>query len=307
MRAARIHAYGHSDQIQLEDVANPTPRADEVLVRVSAAGVNPVDWKIREGYFAGRGPTRFPITLGQDFVGTVIALGEAVTDIEASEDVYGFATGAYAELVIVSPQMIAAKPLTVDDVTAAGLPTPGLTALQCVTGVVQPKPGQVILIHGAAGGVGSIATQLVQWKGGRVIANASARDAAYLLSLGVAQVIDYGIERFEDRVHEVDAVIDLVGGDTLARSYDLVRPGGVLVTTVSALDTTRVKQRGIRGAHVVMQKNRVDLERLAQLVDDGIVKPRQTRVLPLADAREGQDLTQLDHEQAKVVLAIGRH
>jgi NADPH:quinone reductase-like Zn-dependent oxidoreductase len=305
MKAARIHAYGHSDQIELEDVAPPTPGPDQVLVRVSAAGVNPIDWKIREGFLAGRAPAEFPITLGQDFVGTVIALGEAVTDVEASEEVYGFATGAYAEFVIVLPKMIATKPLTVDDVTAAGLPTPGLTALQCVTEVVQPKPGQVILIHGAAGSVGSVATQLVQWKGGRVVANASARDAAYLASLGVVRVIDHGTERFEDRVQDVDAVIDLVGGGTLARSYEVVRPGGVLVTTVGPLDTARTQQHRIRGVQLVMQKNRADLERLARLVDDGIVKPRPTHVLPLARVREGQDLNQLDHDPAKVVLAVG--
>src|SRR5262249_4309576 len=154
-------------------------------------GVNPVDWKIREGLRATTAPRAFPFTVGQDFAGKVISLGEDVRSIEASDTVYGFADGAYAEYAVVSPSMIASKPRTVHDTTAAALPTPGRTALQTVRDAIQPRQGQTILIHGAGGGVGSIATQLCLSRGARVIATAADRDAAYLRELGVGQVIDY--------------------------------------------------------------------------------------------------------------------
>jgi len=210
MKAARIHAYGHSDQILVEDVSQPSPSPDQVLVKIRDAGVNPVDWKIREGYLAQASPRQFPFTLGQDFCGEVLALGGNVTDIEAGDEVYGFANGTYAEYTVASPDMIASKPSTVDDAVAAALPTPGLTALQLVENIVKPEPGQVILIHGAAGGVGSIATQLCIARGARVLTTASLADAAYLTSLGVALAIDYRSEKFEAKADEVDAVIELL-------------------------------------------------------------------------------------------------
>jgi NADPH:quinone reductase-like Zn-dependent oxidoreductase len=169
MKAARIHEYGHSDRIKIEDVAMPRASPDEVLVRIDAAGVNPVDWKIREGMLARRTQRHLPFTLGQDFAGQVIAVGEDVTEFDEDDEVYGFAPGTYAEYAVVAPDMIANKPAFVDDVVAAALPTPGLTALQTVREVA-PLRDQTILIHGAAGGVGSIATQLVLATGARVIA-----------------------------------------------------------------------------------------------------------------------------------------
>lgn len=301
MKAIRIHAYGHSDQIVVEDISQPTPGPNEVLVRIRDAGVNPVDWKIREGYMAKVAPRGFPFTLGQDFCGEVLALGANVRDVEAGDVVYGFASGAYAECAVVSPEMFASKPATVDDAVAAGLPTPGLTALQIVTSVVQPAQGQTILIHGAAGSVGSIATQLCLASGARVIATASAEDAAYLLSLGVAQAIDYKVERFEALVHDVDVVIDLVGGDTFARSVGVLREGGLIVTTVGSIDPA--KDKPVRAVRFLMERNQADLEELARLVDAGVVKSRGARVLPLDAAREAQDLSQTGHIATKLVLA----
>jgi NADPH:quinone reductase-like Zn-dependent oxidoreductase len=298
MKAARIHAYGHSEQIQVEDISQPDPKPNEVLIKIRAAGINPVDWKLREGYM-----TRpLPLTLGQDFCGEVLALGADVVDVEAGEEVYGFAHGAYAEYAVVSPRMFATKPISVDDATAAGLPTPGLTALQIVEQHVRPGPGQTVLIHGAAGAVGSIATQLCIARGARVIANASRNDAEYLASLGVAQVIDYRSQRFEDVVHDVDAVIALVGGDTLARSVDVVRKDGLLVSALGPIEAA--EDRPIRVVPFVMQRNREDLVTLARLVDSGTIKPRPTRAVPLAQVREAQDLVQKGHPSEKLVFAI---
>ena len=298
MKAVRIHDYGHSDQIHIEDVAMPTPKADEILVRISAAGTNPVDWKIREGFMAKAAPRALPFTLGQDFAGEVIAVGEEVTGIEGSESVYGFANGAYAEFAVVSPAMIAGKPQSIDDAVAAGLPTPGLTALQIVDELIDPKPDQTVLIHGAAGGVGAIATQLCLSRGARVIATASERDHAYLNELGVALAIDYRTQRFEDFVSEVDAVIDLVGGDTLKRSFDVVHRDGQIVTTVGPVDGAT----SVRVTHIVMKKNAADLVELAELVDTGVIKPRASRVLALAEASLAQDLNQQHRTSDKLVL-----
>ncbi len=304
MRAIRIHAYGHSDQVQVEDIATPSPGPGDVLVGIHAVGVNPIDWKIREGLRAKLAPRELPFTLGQDFAGKVLSLGEDARGIEASDTVYGFANGAYAEYAVVSPSMIASKPRTVHDTTAAGLPTPGLTALQTVRDAIQPRQGQTVLIHGAAGGVGSIATQLCLSRGARVVATAASRDAAYLHRLGVTEIIDYHTERFEDRVTQVDAVIDLVGGDTLARSLAVLRKGGVVATTVGPLDPAELTRRGLRGVHIVMQKNASDLEELSRLVDEGIVKPLPVRVMTLAEARAAQDLIQSGSSSEKIVLEV---
>jgi NADPH:quinone reductase-like Zn-dependent oxidoreductase len=308
MKAARIHAYGHSDQVRLEDIAVPSPGASELLVRIHAIGVNPVDWKIREGLLARAASRSLPFTLGQDFAGTVISLGEAVGGIEASDAVYGFANGAYAEYAVASPSMIASKPRTVHDTIAAGLPTPGLTALQIVRDVIQPRQGQTILIHGAAGGVGSIATQLCLSRGVRVIATAASRDASYLRDLGVTEVVDYHTERFEDRVKQadlvLDIVLDLVGGDTLTRSLAVLRKGGVLATTVGPLDPAATARHGVRGVHIVMQKNAHDLEELARLVDDGTIKPLPVRMMALGEAPAAQDLSQSGGSPGKLVLEV---
>ncbi len=282
----------------------PRPGAGDVLVQIHAVGVNPIDWKIREGLRAKTAPRQLPFTLGQDFAGKVLSIGEDVRGIEASDTVYGFADGAYAEYAVVSPSMIASKPRTVHDTTAAGLPTPGLTALQTVRDAVQPREGQTVLIHGAAGGVGSIATQLCLSRRARVVATAASRDAAYLHRLGVAEIIDYHTERFEDRVKQVDAVIDVVGGDTLARSIAVLRKGGVVATTVGPLDPAALTRRGLRGVHIVMQKNASDLEELARLVDEGTVQPHPVHVMTLAEARAAQDLSQSGSSSEKIVLEI---
>jgi NADPH:quinone reductase-like Zn-dependent oxidoreductase len=302
MKAARIHDYGHSDQIRIEHIAVPAQTSSDVLVRIDAAGVNPVDWKIREG-LARFGPRDLPFTLGQDFSGQVIAVGEDVLDIEADEEVYGFASGAYAEYAVVRPDWIANKPITIDDATAATLPTPGLTAMQMVRAIA-PRAGQTILIHGAGGAVGSLATQLVLETGARVIANAGAHDAEYLRSLGVDQVIDYKSQRFDEMLRDIDAVIDLVGGETLARSFGITKRGGAIATALGPLDDAVVSSSGIRAFHIVMQRNSADLLELARLVDAGTIKPRHPRVLPLEDAGAAQDLNQTHKTSDKLVLEV---
>jgi NADPH:quinone reductase-like Zn-dependent oxidoreductase len=242
------------------------------------------------------------MTLGQDFCGEALALGADVAGVRAGDEIYGFANGTYAEYAVTTPDLFATKPTTIDDVLAAALPTPGLTALQLVRDAIDAKAGDTILIHGAAGGVGSVATQLCLAKGVRVIATASAQDVAYLYSLGVAQVFDYKVERFDATLRGLDAVIDLVGGDAFARSIGVLRDGGMLATTVSSVDAANGKP--VRAVRIVMRKNALDLEELARLVDAGTIKPRAPRVMPLDAAREAQDLSQTGRVAKKVVLAL---
>ena len=219
MKAIRIHQFGDANTLQLEDAPNINIADDQLLVRVRAAGVNPIDWKIRQGYMKDIMHTNFPLTIGQDFAGEVVDKGKSVTQFAKGDRVFGFAQGTYAEFAAAPASMVAKIPDGVDFATAAALPTAGLTALQIIRDFVRAKPGMTILIHGAAGGVGSFASQIAKNSGARVIGTATGDDIQYLKSIGVDEVIDYKRERFEDKVHDVDAVVDLVGGDTLARSY----------------------------------------------------------------------------------------
>jgi NADPH:quinone reductase-like Zn-dependent oxidoreductase len=304
MKAYRIHSYGHSDQLKLEEVPRPDVRPGQVLVRIGAAGVNPVDWKIREGYMKEVLPLRLPLTMGQDFSGEVIAAGPDVQEFHVGDGVFGFATGSYAEFAAIPTQSVAHMPKSVDFVAAAAIPTPGLTAYQIILDVVRAAQGQRILIHGAGGSVGSFAVQLAVWKKARVLATASSDDASYLQSLGVEQVIDYRSERFEEKVRDVDAVVDLVGEEMLARSYGVVQPGGMIVTAVGILDDEELRRRKLRGVRFVMKRDAAQLEALARLVDEGVVKVRVAEVLPFSEAPRAQDLNQSGKAHGKVVLRV---
>ncbi|HLY10368.1 MAG TPA: NADP-dependent oxidoreductase [Planctomycetota bacterium] len=302
MRAARIYAYGHSDQIRLEDAPRPAIGPGDVLVKVRAAGVNPVDWKIREGYFRDSMAVSFPFTLGQDFSGDVTECGPDVGGFKRGDSVFGFASGAYAEFVSVRAGALAQKPRSIDYQMAASIPTPGLTAYQLIIDIIRAAKDQSILIHGAAGGVGAFAVQLARWKGARVMATASSEDLPELKQLGAYEVIDYKSERFEDRVKGVDAVVDLVGGETLARSYSVVKPGGIVVSIVGPPDQHQLQLKQIRGQFYRMQRDADDLKKLADLIHRGTLKVRVKQAFPLMLAKEAQDLSQGGRSHGKIVL-----
>lgn len=304
MKAIRIHEYGSANTLSLEDIPRLSITDDQILVRINDAGVNPIDWKIREGYLKQVMPATFPLTIGQDFAGEVVELGKAVTRFAPGDKVFGFAHGTYAEYAAASASTVAAIPNSVDFVTAAALPTAGSTALQIVRDVIDPKPGKTVLIHGAAGGVGSYATQIAQYLSLRVIGTASGADIDYLKSFGVDKLIDYKRERFEDQVRGVDAVIDLVGGDTLARSYAVVRSGGVLATTVQPIDEAAAHRAGIRAVQVIMKRNAADLAELARLVESGAVKPRLGETMSLSEARKAQELSETGKTHGKIILKV---
>jgi NADPH:quinone reductase-like Zn-dependent oxidoreductase len=295
MKAVRIHFSGDASHVRMEDVQPPSMMEDDhVLVRIRDAGVNQFD-------FSPAAPTR---TLGMDFSGQVVETGVRARNFARGDRVFGFANGSYAEFAAIPARAMARMPRSTDFVAAAALPTPGLTAYQIMMHEVQLDEDQSVLIHGAASIVGALAVQLGVWKRARIIAVASAEDAPYLASLGVHQVLDYRKKKFDAQVGEVDAVVDLVGGDALARSYGIVRQGGVIVTTAGRLDQAVLDRNGIRGEQFELQPNGTQLRVVARLVDEGILVPRLSRVLPLADAPLAQELMQARGAQGKIVLSV---
>ncbi|HXE14052.1 MAG TPA: NADP-dependent oxidoreductase [Bryobacteraceae bacterium] len=305
MKAIRIHEYGDSNTLQLEETPTLSIQSNQILVRVRDAGVNPIDWKIRAGYLKNVMHAAFPMTIGQDFAGEVVERGKDVLSFNTGDRVFGFAQGTYAEYAAAPASTVALMPANMTFEIGASLPTPGLTALQIVRDVVEVKPGMTILIHGAAGSVGSFTTQVARHTGARIIGTASGEDdIAWLKSLGIEQVIDFRQEHFEEKVHGVDGVVDLVGGDTLGRSYAVVRKGGVLATTVQPVDQATAKRAGIRAIQVRMKWNAPDLAELAKLVDQGVLKSRLGTTLNLAQAREAQELSEQGKTRGKLVLKV---
>ncbi|HXH74140.1 MAG TPA: NADP-dependent oxidoreductase [Bacteriovoracaceae bacterium] len=304
MKAIQIHNYGHSDQLKIENIPEPTPGENEVFVEVHAVGVNPMDWKIREGLYKDMMPVDFPLTVGQDFSGQVIGTGENTHGFQKGDMVYGFAPGAYAEFVCVNEATIAKIPEDVDYITAAAIPTAGLTAYQLIMNAIDLKADQTVLIQGAGGGVGSFAVQLALWKKAKIIATADGGDIEFLKKMGITEIINFEREKFEDRVKDVDAVIDLVGGDTLKRSYAVLKKGGVIATTVGQVDEDVLKQIGARGVNFVVKQNSEDLAHLANLVDQDILRPRIFEVFPLEEARRAQDDLQRHHSHGKIILEV---
>lgn len=304
MKAIRIYEYGNADTLKLDEAPQLSIEDDQILVRVRDAGVNPIDWKIRQGYMKQVMPANFPLTLGQDFAGEVVERGKAVDQFAIGNRVFGFAQGTYAEYAAAPISTVAAMPKSMDFATAAALPTAGSTALQIIRDIVKAAPGITVLIHGAAGGVGSFASQIARNMGARVIGTATGPDLDYLKSLHVDEVIDFKRERFEEKAGGVDAVVDLVGGETLARSYAVVKKGGVLVTTVQPVDESAAKQAGIRAVQMFMKRNAADLAELARLVEKGAVKPRLSQTMELRQAREAQELSETGRAQGKVVLKV---
>lgn len=305
MKAIRIYEYGNADQLRIEDTPHLTPGEGQVLVKVRAAGVNPIDWKIRAGYMKQRMSVQLPLTMGQDFAGEVVDRGNQAGEFNVGQRVFGFAQGTYSEYAVAPISTIAAIPDSLSFEVAAALPTAGLTALQIIRDHANVQAGKTVLIHGAAGGVGSFATQIAKARGAKVIGTATGNeDIQYLKSIGTDQVIDFKQERFEEKVHDVDAVVDLVGGETQKRSFAVLKKGGVLISTVQPVDESAAKRAGIRGQHIVMQRNDSDLRELATLVEKGSVKPRLGRILPLTQAKEAQEISEHGGSKGKLILKV---
>ncbi len=296
MRAARIHKFGGSDVVAIEEVDAPKQRVKHALVRVVAAGVNPVDWATREHIYNPKGADRVPMTLGQDFAGIIseIAPGSR-SRFREGDEVFGEAWGAFAEEINVPVKDLVRKPGEIDFATAAALPMPGLTAWQLVR-TARASPGKKILIHGAGGSVGSLTAQ---------IATASRRSFRFLHRIGVDEVIDYQHGRFEEKVSHVDVVIEHLGGDVQKRSFRVLNPGGMLINLVGEMDRRAARKARVRGVLFGMKYDTRDLARIASLAADGTIDPHVSKVLSLDAVRKGLDLNQRGRSHGKVILQVG--
>lgn len=308
MKAIRLHGRGNPDQLVYEEAPEPRPGPGEVLIRVAASGiiVTELQWDITYQTLAGA-PRPLPIP-GHDLSGVVAEVSADVTGVAVGDAVYGMLgygrDGADAEYAIALPSELAPKPHTLDDVQAAAVPLAALTAWQAFVLHAQVAPGQRVLIHGASGGVGTYAVQLAHWMGAEVLATAAARNAAFLRDLGADQVIDYATTRFEDVVHDVDVVLDLVGGDTLTRSWQVVREGGVLVSVVSPPPPDPSPRPEVRFVYFIVEPSGAQLRQIGGLLDAGQVRPIVDQVFPLAEARQAYDAGIHGHPRGKIVLTI---
>jgi NADPH:quinone reductase-like Zn-dependent oxidoreductase len=287
MKAVLQHAYSGPESLRFEDAPKPSPRAGEVLIRVRAAGVTPTEllWLPSRTTQSGT-PRPLPFIPGHEFSGEVVALADGVSEFGVGEEVYGmndwFGDGAQAEYCLARVTDIARRPTSVDHVHAAVTPISALTAWQGLFDRARIEAGQHVLIHGAAGGVGSFAVQLAHQRGVRVTATVSAANVGVARELGADEVVDYRAERFEERVHEVDAVFDTVGGDTLRRSWNVLKPSGRLVTIAATEEDSRDERT--RAAFFIVEPRRAELEQTARLIDSGEVRPIVGAEFPLADA-----------------------
>lgn len=303
MQAIRVHEFGGADVLKLEDLPRPQPGPGEVLVSVRAIGVNPVDWKIREGHMRER--TQLPLTPGRDFAGEVAEPGPGVP-LLPGDRIFGFARGSYAQFALAAASEVAKIPASVSLEQAAALPTPGLTASQMITRAAL-RPEQTILVHGAGGSVGSIALQLARLEGATVIATVFGADAGYVAELGVEKVIKSEQQHFEEVVGNVDAVVDLIGDDVQRRSWPLIRDGGCLISSVGLAggpEQQAAERRGVRAIAFFMQPERAGLDRLAAMVADGELQVRIGPVVAFPDARQAQNLAQQGNSHGKVLLRV---
>lgn len=308
MKAIRIHEFGGPNVLQLEDIKIPVPAHDEVLIKVYASSVNPVDHKIVAGEAQEKFPIKFPLTIGWDVSGVIEAMGDKVRNFNTGDEVYGrpFPTtnGAFAEYVVIKADQISLKPKSIDHINAAAVPLAGLTAWQGLFKHGELKKGQKVLIHAASGGVGTFAVQFAKWKGAYVIGTASASNLSFIKQLGVDEAIDYENERFEEQVQDADLVLDLVGDETQQRSIAVLKEKGRLITTVMPQFQQEAKEKGIRLEGFTAQSNPNDLKKMAELIDEGKVYPVISSVLNLEDAAKAEQLNIDGHPRGKIVIKV---
>lgn len=308
MKAIRIHAYGGPEVLRYEEAPRPHLAEGDVLVRVHAAGINPVDWKVRQGYLRQMIPYTLPFIPGWDVSGVVEEVGPGAQGFAVGDEVYSrpdiARDGAYAEYIAVRASELARKPRTLSHVEAAGVPLAGITAWQALFDVGGLEAGQTVLIHAASGGVGSFAVQFAKWKGARVLATASATNHELVRGLGADEVIDYRTTRFENVARDVDVVFDTLGGETQRRSWSVLKPGGIQVSIVSPPSEETAKAHGVRAGYLFIGPNAVVLTEIARLIDEGHVRPIIGEVMPLAEARRAHELSQTGHARGKIVLKV---
>lgn len=311
MKAVQINSYGGVDVLQVnENVPKPSASEGQVLVEVYAASINPFDWKMREGMAKDYLKLDFPVIIGGDFAGVVIGVGEKVSGFAVGDEVYGQAasyaggTGAFAQYLAAAIGKIAKKPKNVDFLEAASLPLVGVSALQALETHIKLRKGQKILIHGGAGGIGTIAIQLAKALGAYVATTVSGDDVEYARGLGAEEVIDYKSQVFEDLLFGFDAVFDTVGGETANKSFKVLKKGGIIVSMAGAPDSELAKKYGVVTIGQNTEGNNERLTRLSELVESGKIKPQVDKIFPIDQAKEAFSHLEEGHSRGKVVLKI---
>ncbi|MBI2600454.1 NADP-dependent oxidoreductase [Candidatus Daviesbacteria bacterium] len=311
MKAVQINTYGGIDVLEInENTPKPNLAKNQLLVEVYAASINPIDYKIRAGFLKEMMPLQFPATLGGDFAGVILELGEGVTDLKVGDSVYGSAivlnggSGAFAENLAANTGNTALKPKNVDFAQAAALPLVGASAIQALEDYIKLKNGQKILITGGAGGIGTIAIQLAKSLGAYVATTVGSKDIEYVKSLGADEVIDYQAQIFEQVLKDFDAVFDTVGGETSDKSFQVLKKGGVIVSMFGAPNAELAQKYGVTAIGQNTVTSTQALNRLAELVMNGKIKIHIDKVFPLEEAKEAFEHLEEGHPQGKVVLQV---
>lgn len=312
MKAVRMHGPGGTEVLRYEDVPRPLPKDTEVLVRVIAAGVNPVDAKVRaSGGFGRRDKDAPPMILGWDVAGVVESAGAKAGRFAKGDAVFAFlplmAGGGYAEFVAIDASIVVAKPKSLSFAEAAGVPLAALTAWQALLDAGGLKEGQTVLIHGGSGGVGAFAVQIAKAKGAKVLASASTANQKFLKELGTDLPIDYATQKFEDVAKSaggVDVVLDTQGGDTQRRSFEVLKKGGSLVSIVGGPDQNLAREKGVQATGILVKPDAGELAQIAALIDAGKTKVTISQVVPLADAAKAHQQIETGHTKGKIVLKV---
>ncbi|HEX5459521.1 MAG TPA: NADP-dependent oxidoreductase [Steroidobacteraceae bacterium] len=308
MKAMRIRSFGGPEVLELAEVEKPQPRDDEVLIRVRAASVNPVDYKIRSGTYPVVKQDQLPKVLGRDVAGEIESRGREVRNFEEGDTVYAMldgGPGGYAEYVTVRADLVAPKPGQLDYRAAAAVPLAGLTAWQGLFDHGHLQPGQRVLIHGGAGGVGHLAVQFAKARGATVITTVGTQDVEFVKHLGADQVVDYTRERFEDEVRDVDLVLDLIAGETQERSWAILKDGGTMISSLARPSEAKAREHHAHAQNFVAHPDRDELIEIGRLIDEGRVHPHVSAVFELEEAAQAQAQLEQRHAQGKVVLQMG--
>lgn len=292
MKAVRIHEYGDADVLRYEDADKPQIQSDDVLIRVAAASFNPIDAKIRAGFMKDQMPKQFPFVLGWDCAGTIEEIGANIKNFKPGDEVFAMMDfahgGSYAEYIAVNENQVALKPKSLSFIESAALPMVAQTALLALD-TANLQSGQTILIHGGAGGVGSMAIQMAKARGAKVITTASGDDLELVKSLGADQAIDYKTTNFKTVVKDVDAVLDVLGGQTQTDSFAVLKKGGILIATAQPPSPETAEKYGVRAQFIFTDPSGERLEKIARLADAGKLKPIIGAEMPLADAKKAHE------------------
>ena len=302
MKAVRVDEFGGPEVLRLEEIETPVPKDDEVLIKVRYAGVLPVDWKIRQGK---AGKRHFPYTPGIAASGIIEQVGKDVVGFKIGDAVFGRTKrGAYKEKATIPMTALNHKPVNLSFERAATIIAGAETAWKALFTQGDLKAGQRVLIHAAAGGVGHYAVQLAKWKGAEVIGTASTDNQSFLKELGVDQGIDYKKQRFEEEIADVDLVVDLIGGETQDRSWEIIKPGGKLVSLVGIHDPQAATDHLVTGIDSQDSPTLSDLDQLAELMANGTINTEIEKIYPLEKVREAMMQSETGHGRGRILLKV---